>query len=348
MDFRAWNRRKNNWLRLQRGKIISLVLGKKPFVPYDARQVKKILVLRNDNKLGDMLVSSVLFRGLRQLFPNGRIDVAAGEANACLARENKKINHIYYASESLGSLFLLGCRLRKERYDLYLDLNAVPTLSSLVFLKILNPRWAFGFNRKAYPLYNFTQEVDLTRMHITQRYEAALRYAGFEGNCDLSYELNIPESAEQAAQRLMATLPGPGRVLALCPYGASRHRSFSAGQIAAVARAFASDKIILLGQPGRLKTLMKGQSLPNVFIFEGEDLFQSVALLKRADWVLTVDTFWVHAACALQKRTLAAYQDKGENWAVWHPNYEGVKPLFCEGEQSKLPPERLVEALKSL
>ena len=177
MTFREWNNRKNNWLRAQKGKWAAKLLGRAPMSDaYNPQKVQKILLLRNDNKLGDALVSSVLLRGLKALFPTADIDVVAGKSNATILRNNPAVSTLYFATEGLASLISCGLKLRGKQYDLYLDLDEKPTLASLAFLKVLQPRWSFGFNRQQYPLYNLTTTMDLSVCHITARYEACLRF----------------------------------------------------------------------------------------------------------------------------------------------------------------------------
>lgn len=163
MTFREWNNRRNNYLREQKGKWAAKLLGCAPRSDaYNPQKVQKILLLRNDNKLGDALVSSVLLRGLKALFPTADIDVVAGKSNALILRNNPAVSTLYFATEGLASLISCGLKLRDKQYDLYLDLDEKPTLASLTFLKVLQPRWAFGFNREKYPLYNLTQSLDLS------------------------------------------------------------------------------------------------------------------------------------------------------------------------------------------
>lgn len=93
MTFRAWNNRKNNWLRAQKGEWAAKLLGRAPMSDaYNPQKVQKILLLRNDNKLGDALVSSVLLRGLKALFPTADIDVVAGKSNATILRNNPAVS----------------------------------------------------------------------------------------------------------------------------------------------------------------------------------------------------------------------------------------------------------------
>lgn len=115
MTFREWNNRKNNWLRAQKGKWVAKLLGRVSAGGYERQQVHKILLLRNDNKLGDALVSSTLLRGLKELFPQAKIEVVAGTSNGALLRANPAVSAVYVATEGLLSLVRCGLRLRREK-----------------------------------------------------------------------------------------------------------------------------------------------------------------------------------------------------------------------------------------
>ncbi|WP_428061299.1 glycosyltransferase family 9 protein [Candidatus Avelusimicrobium stercoris] len=352
MTFREWNNRKNNYLREQKGKWAAKLLGCAPRSDaYHPQKVHKILLLRNDNKLGDALVSSVLLRGLKVLFPTADIDVVAGKSNALILRNNPAVSTLYFATERFVSLMSCGLKLRGKQYDLYLDLDEKPTLASLTFLKFLQPRWAFGFNRKKYPLYNLMQPLDLSSCHITARYEACLRYLGYQGGLDTSYEIQVPETAKAAAQRFLSTLRGGGRLIVVNPLAASRHRSFSAEQIFGLAAAFPKDTFVLLGQEPKLRKWLNGRALlPRMLVFTA-GVFEAAALAQQASVLLTPDTFWVHLACALHIPTVAVYRGKEEfpykgNIAIWRPLEASVKMVLCESEQHEMPVPLLVQALQ--
>lgn len=350
MTFREWNNRKNNWLREQKGKWAAKLLGRAPFAAeYAPQQVHSILLLRNDNKLGDALVSSVLLRGLKKLFPSACIDVVAGKSNSVILRANSAVSAVYLATEGFASLASCGFNLRRKRYDLYLDLDEKPTLSSLLFLKLLKPQWAFGFNREKYPLYNLTQMLDLSACHITARYGACLRFLGYKGYFDPSYEINLPESAQEAARQFLSSLPPGGRLIIINPLAASRHRSFSAEQILGLAALFPADTFVLVGQADRLhKWLNKRILLPHMFMFTA-GLMEAASLAQKAQVLLTPDTFWVHLACALRLPSVAVYQGKATatgNFAVWRPLAPQVKALLWAGEQREVPVLLLAQALQ--
>lgn len=352
MTFREWNNRKNNWLRAQKGEWAAKLLGRAPMSDaYNPQKVQKILLLRNDNKLGDALVSSTLLRGLKELFPQAKIEVVAGTSNGALLRANPAVSAVYVATEGLLSLVRCGLRLRREKYDLYLDLDETPTLPSLVFLKLLKPRWAFGFNRLSYPLYNLTQSLDLSACHITARYEACLRYLGYQNEFDASYEIHLPSTAQAAAKKFCEARPNGGRLIVVNPLAASRHRSFGVEQIFELAALFPEDTVVLIGQAASLKKWLNGRRLlPNMDTFTA-GLFEAAALAQQASVLLTPDTFWVHLACALHISTVAVYQGKEEfpykgNIAVWRPLDPAVKMLLWPGEQKDVPVYMLAQALQ--
>lgn len=347
MTFREWNNRRNNYLREQKGKWAAKLLGRAPVSDaYNPQKVQKILLLRNDNKLGDALVSSVLLRGLKALFPTADIDVVAGKSNALILRNNPAVSTLYFATEGLASLISCGLKLRGKKYDLYLDLDEKPTLASLTFLKVLQPRWAFGFNREKYPLYNLTQSLNLATCHITARYESCLRYLGYQGAFDTSYEIQVPETAKAAAQRFLSALPHGRRLILVNPLAASRHRSFSAEQIFGLAAVFPKDTFVLLGQEPKLKKWLNGRALLPYMATFTAGVFEAAALAQRASVLLTPDTFWVHLACALHIPTVAVYQNCKENIAVWRPLEPSVQMVLCEGEQHEMPVPLLAQALQ--
>ena len=347
MAFREWNNRKNNWLRVQKGKWAARLLGRASEAePYRPQAVSSVLLLRNDNKLGDMVTCSTLLRALGALFPHARLDIIAGKDNASLLAYHPGVHRVYRGDQSFSSLWRLGRQLRREKYDLYIDVDEKPTLSSLVFLKLLAPRWACGFNRENYPLYNLDEKLDLSSFHVTRRYEAAVRKLGFTGIFDPEYKVFLPLDSAERARRFAAGLPRAGRLFVFSPQAASRHRSFSVRQMKETALLLKDDKIVLAGKTEKLREWM-GILPRNVYLFESaQGVLDLAALVRMADGLLTVDTFWVHLACAVKTPTVAVYQHWRDNLTVWSPNADNVTVIFCEEEQSDVPAQRLADALE--
>lgn len=78
MTFRELNRRKNIYLRRLKARVVKWLLDKPNpncFSPKDLPSIRKVLFLRNDNKLGDMIVSTFSFRELKKQLPSVEISV---------------------------------------------------------------------------------------------------------------------------------------------------------------------------------------------------------------------------------------------------------------------------------
>ncbi|MCC8379964.1 lipopolysaccharide heptosyltransferase family protein, partial [Xenorhabdus sp. PB30.3] len=87
---RAWNRKRNYlmkdlryYVKLFISKLIWDDRAKKYF---DADNIKTILLLRNEGKLGDMIVDTILLRELSEL--GYQIDVLATDTNSIILKHN--------------------------------------------------------------------------------------------------------------------------------------------------------------------------------------------------------------------------------------------------------------------
>ena len=113
------------------------------------KDIKKILVIRND-KIGDLVISSGIFRALKRNFPGAKLTVVASNANKEIIEKNENIDKIITLEStprsfsSLLKYIKLSKELRKEKFDIGLDLRGsfFNTLFLLYFGKV---RYKIGF-----------------------------------------------------------------------------------------------------------------------------------------------------------------------------------------------------------
>ena len=108
----------------------------------DPKDVRRILVIRQHNQLGDMLCAVPLLRALRLAYKSARIALMASPVNADVMRNNRYIDSlIVYDKKNFtgnggihpGRLFTFIAQLRKERYDIVV----VPMTVSVSFTSCL-------------------------------------------------------------------------------------------------------------------------------------------------------------------------------------------------------------------
>ena len=121
----------------KRGKIalarfVSLFVRTVPMTPQELSRVeiKRLLVIRQHNQMGDMLLATPAFRGLRTRFPGARISLVAASINTDVMRNNPYIDEVLtYAKERHNRrpmrLFRFITQLRRGRFDAVIVLNTV-------------------------------------------------------------------------------------------------------------------------------------------------------------------------------------------------------------------------------
>ena len=358
MGFREWNRNKNLWLRAKKAQIAKFLFDRKSpehYSPSAFKSVKKVLFLRYDNKLGDMIVSTISFHNLKALYPKISIGVITGSNAAEIIKNNKDVDQIYFYKRSWLKILKLGLALRKEKYDLVIDIDKEPTAQSIFLLRLIKARFTFGFNRDGYKLYNINKPYKWNSAHITKLHKAV-----FEGlkilpknyEFDFRYILPLPKESIKLAEKIIKPLKKEGKkIIIFNPFAASRRRCFSAKQALEIANLLPQYNILVIGPADKLKTFFKGENaLPtNLALVPQESALKgtimlNIALLKQADILITPDTYIVHAANAFEKQIFALYQ--GNDLDVWYPltkNYNIIVPHkdFCDFDLKELIKELL-------
>lgn len=324
MKLRELNHNKNALLRQLKARAVKWLLDKPNpncFSPKDLPSIRKVLFLRNDNKLGDMIVSTFSFRELKKQLPSVEISVLAGPNSAQILLGNPNINHIVIYKKGLRHLFKLGKLLKQEHFDLYIDLDKQPTAQTLYLLYCIQPRFAFGFNRREYQLYNITCPFSFDS-HITRWHTKVFESLGLQAPSG-GYDLYVPAGSVCRAEAFFQGLPKRKNVV-VNPFAASRHRCLCAEQITILARLLPACNIILVGEASRLENWR--QSLKDVgaeHLFwqpENTSLFDVFALIQSGDLFLSPDTGLVHAASALGKKQVCIYKSSDSvNQKIWAP-----------------------------
>ena len=168
-------------------------------------KVEKVLMIKND-KIGDMILSTNIFREFKKNLPNSEITVIASKANKSLIEKNKNISHILtadYPPTSYKALlnYLKTLRLlRKQNFDLGVDLRG-SIFNILFFLTLSKVKYKTGFyNRKLSKfLLDFPYKKDRISKHVTyQRIDLMNKALGFDSK-DYWPEIQTSLSDERKA-----------------------------------------------------------------------------------------------------------------------------------------------------
>jgi len=130
--------------------------------PIDIRSVRKVLILRYD-RIGDIIVTTPIFRALKSLNPDLVLGVLASPSNAEIIRHDSSVDKLHVLHSNWFRLFHMIVDARRERYDVVLNFIFNRTTSGGVLSNLIAPQGIkVGQGAEKYRFY-FNRLLDLNR-----------------------------------------------------------------------------------------------------------------------------------------------------------------------------------------
>ncbi|MDZ7289150.1 MAG: glycosyltransferase family 9 protein [candidate division KSB1 bacterium] len=182
----------------------------------DFTEVKRILVVRQHDMLGDFLLSTPVLRALHQRFPEAHIGVLVREYCADVARNNPYVNEVLVFYEhglnwSWQRLRTLWRQLRRK-WDLAVVLNTVShSVTSDWLAHLSGARYILGSEHHIFPgctrnfFYNLVAPYSKTLKHQSERNLDIVRHIGADTN-NLSEVMHLDDIERQAAHQKFTNL----------------------------------------------------------------------------------------------------------------------------------------------
>ncbi len=294
----------------------------------DVTRVRKILILRFD-RIGDMIVTTPIFRILKQRNPLFHIGVFTSPSNAEIIHNNPNLDAIYILHRHWWKLLQEIRRARREHYDVVLNFIFNRTTSAGILANVAGPRaFKVGQGADKYRFY-FNRLLQLER---TQRHMAEVLASYVEqvfgitlGGEDLRFELFIDEPSRMAVDLFLrkrdlrrkqeGSRDSSGyavvNISATDPV-----RTISPEQALGLARHLLQSKrlsVVLIAAPTERRiaeTILREVQSEHCDLFPEEGiapLLQIASLIEGATCVFTPDTSIIHFASAVQTPVLGFF-----------------------------------------
>ena len=301
--------------------------------------IKSILFLRYDGKIGDMVVNSLMFREIKKVYPDTKIGVITRGVAIDIIKNNPNVDEIYEYHKDRKKIKDLALKIKEEKYDLLIDFSEMLRVNQMMLINLCGARINIGLDRKDWKLFDLSIESGKDfkwTEHITKRYLAYLIKLGLKKeNIDISYDIYLKNEKKY---EIFFNKIKENKKLILNPYGASKHKSFSIETLENIIN-YLKDKdiaIILVyfgDKYEELKFLEKKYKY--VYIPKKiESILDTAILIKKSDYVISPDTSIVHIASAFNKKMITIYPPKGGKYGVdhlvWAPESEYSKVIFCK------------------
>nr|WP_314114672.1 glycosyltransferase family 9 protein [uncultured Leptotrichia sp.] len=292
-------------------------------------QIKRILFLRTDGKIGDYIISSFIFREIKKNYPNIQIDVVADKSLENLLKLNKNIDKYYILNrKKMKEWRNIVKILRKNKYDVLFDSTEGLKYKQVYLLNRVNAVVNVGYNKDDYNIYNKNIRQNNT-LKMIQIYKKMVESVNIEIK-DTKYDVPVSEESEKNVGRFLKENNVKGKIIALNFFGASRGRKINEENALIILRRlremYKNYAIIILDSPNDRETIqniLKNTDNENILFFEkSRTILDSISIIKNSDLIVSLDTSILHIAEGLDKKIMAFYGPK-INKNKWRIREEG-------------------------
>jgi ADP-heptose:LPS heptosyltransferase len=299
--------------------------------PFDPKQIKRILVVRNA-RIGDAVCVFPMLRELKKGYPHLEIDVYAGRHSDFLFRQLPYVNHVYtkYKKRQFLKTLIEIISMKRRHYDLII--NAMPMKFELeISLFWMNPRWMIGLGAskddKQYEVlreelsYYDKLKIFQPGEHMVDYLCGLLSLIGID-HYERKMEFPYDEDKYFIAQKFVKSL-NTGIVIGLNVDSSSLTRNLYEQQIVEIVSGLHDYQIVLLSLPERrveLETIIAKYHLSNCQLsYQTNSIFDVAALLRVFDLLISPDTSTIHIASAVDIPTVGIYRNDDQHIALWGP-----------------------------
>ena len=311
-------------------------LTNKRSVDFDIKDIKNILFLRYD-RIGDMVITTAVFRELKLAYPNCNISVLASKANKGVLVNNPYIDKIIinYKNNLFGDLCSL-LKLRKQKIDVCVEFDHSVVLHAIIRLRIINPKkiisvvkdGRYGVTGDKLLMYDYYTEKP-KNTHFRDIWLKTLTPFGVKPKSN-GYDLFYSDKQEKSALNFLKQYSSDF-LIGINIEGAVKGKKIQKTDLTTICRGIndVNDniQIIVLTTPNdlqRIYKIVKEMGLNYVVpSYKTRTILDVAALIKNLDIVITPDTSIVHIASVFDKPIVTIHENNKDSYQLFSP----ISPL---------------------
>jgi len=316
----------------------------------------KFLFIRQD-RIGDVLVSTPLFRALKSKYPGAILDVVLSPHNHAALGQNPHIRRRWiYRKTPLGALRLIRW-LRSERYDFAIDLMDNPSATSTAICLLAGARWNVGINKEnAYSYDIVVPLLSRKEAHIVDRLGQLLIPFGIDPAKEkLVIEYETSEKSEVTVRDHWHRLGLEGkRVVGINISAGGEVRFWGAENfrrlLKFLERDFPTMPVLILHKPAhRHQAMDVTKGVKNAVLSPETTFDEFAAFVRRLTLLITPDTSVVHLAAAFGLPAVVLYVQSDPNLRIWEPYRTAHRALVTPVDDlSTISPDSVYDSTISL
>ena len=309
---------------------------------FDIKKSKNVLILKYD-RIGDMVVTTPIFRELKKAYPEISICVLASKLNKDVIKNNPYIDEVYtnYKNNILHDFPTL-LKLRKKNFDVCIELEHSVIPHAIFRLKVINPKkiisihkdGRYGVKGSELKLYDYLTKKD-TKSHFSKIWLDTLIFFGVK-DASTSYDFFLTATEKARAKFFVSSIGGKLKI-GINTEGSFPEKSIKNNDLKKICiglyKNFNNIQIILLTQPE--KTTEKKKMLLELDLdfvvpsYPTESINDAAALIEQLDLIITPDTSIVHIAASFDKPIVSIHENNKDSFRLWSPASTLRKTIFA-------------------
>ena len=278
--------------------------------PIELRDIDKILIVRQDNRIGNILFTTSLIELIKQV-TNISPDIVVGEKFHTLLEHNKNINQVYiYRQKQFARkpwmFFQFKRKLQLTRYDLVVDCKDRFSFNNAFITAMTNARCKIGFkNTYSDDYLNYSLELANNNIMHESVYLAQpfVRYFNLSDSIpSMRYDLYNSEAKVQ--NNVDAKIIG-------IHIGGRNGKSISPDLVNKITQKLDSENLttLIIYGPDEFQKLKQISDTSNTVKFHPKSMRELSLIINTTDLFISPDTGPLHIASALDKSIIAVFNN---------------------------------------
>jgi len=323
------------------------LLTKKKQNDFNIKLSKKVLMLRYD-RIGDMIITTPVFRELKREYPNIEINVLASKTNAIILKNNPYIDNIYHNSKNnllldLPALF----RLRSQKIDVCFEFDHSVVRHAIIRLIIIKPKKIISVEKQG------RYGVSGSSMKIYDHYTDKLKDAHFRdiwlntlkpfdiNPVSNKYDIFLDKEHENRANTYLKKYRSK-LLIGINLKGAVKGKKILYQELSEICKGLFeinnNIQIIIIYEPNKSQDVNKEINSMNLdYVSESyrtNSILDASALIKNLDIVISPDTAITHIASAFNKPIISIHENNHDSYNLFAPCSDINRTIFSNSKNS--------------
>jgi ADP-heptose:LPS heptosyltransferase len=271
---------------------------------------KRILIVQV-GKIGDMILTTPLFSGLKKIFPDYEIFVLTSKVNNEIALTNPNVSGTIVYKKNIFSVLKLIFTLRKLKFNFWIDTKDEYSSTSKTLLKFGNYDKSLGFNTKL-DLFDVSLKEFVKSEHSVSYSLSPLYY--FDNNFDagkLKPEITIPLQTVNKYSEFFGKI-NKKKILVNVSAGSETRYWGTENWIEFIRQIDKNIEMILISDKKDKEfadSLIKNHISDNLTYVDADNIFEVAEVVRNCDVIVTPDTSIVHLASCFNKPIVAMFHN---------------------------------------